>query len=262
MAIQIVYFSTSVTIKTSIILLYYRLFGVVRWFRILLACAETIVACYFVVCLFTAIFECSPVAYYWNKKIAHGSCIDETDFYRWNGVANLLIDFMILSLTFPMVWRLQISTRQKVTLSGVFLLGTFVFIASIVRVTTFEQLDPIDETYTGIAPAVWTEVEQSLGIVCACLPCLRPILGRFLAGSTFHGTAGTGNTDTMKSRDIELAKRGNESTAGFARLAEQQGGLPGTVNEVTAAGRGGRTGRNGIMKRESIELKYNVREDV
>ena len=130
------------------------------------------------------------------------------------------------------------------------------------RVTTFEQLDPIDETYTGIAPAVWTEVEQSLGIVCACLPCLRPLLGRFLAGSTFHGTAGTGNTDTMKSRDIELAKRGNESTAGFARLAEQQGGLPGTVNEVTAAGRGGRTGRNGIMKRESIELKYNVREDV
>lgn len=254
LAIQIFYFSTSVTFKTSLILLYHRLFGVVRWFRTLLICAECIVVCYFIVCLFTAIFECTPVAYYWDKNISHGTCINLTDFYRWNGVANLLIDFMILSLTFPMVWRLKISIRQKATLSGVFLLGTFVWVASIVRVTTFDQLNPADETYTGIAPAIWTEVEQSLGIVCACLPCLRPLLGHFFVGSTFHGTTAAGTTD-VNSRDIQLGKRGNESTAGFARLAEQQGDLPGTINEISAAGRGGAGGKDGILKEESFELR-------
>ncbi|CAD6565603.1 MAG: hypothetical protein ASARMPRED_007366 [Alectoria sarmentosa] len=264
LAIQIFYFSTSVSFKSSLILLYYRLFGMIRWFRTLLVVAECIVACYFIVCLFTAIFECKPVAYYWDKNIPHGSCINETDFYRWNGVANLLIDFMILSLTFPMVWRLKISTRQKATLSGVFLLGTFVFIASIIRVTTFGKLKPTDETFTGIAPAVWSEVEQSLGIVCACLLCLRPLLGRFFMGSNAHGTIANGTTDA-NSRDIELVKRGNESTAGFARLAEEQGDLSGTVNEIRAARRGGEgavRGKEGILKRESFELRYNAVEDV
>ena len=118
------YYSTSVTFKTSLILLYYRLFGVVRWFRRVLIFAETTVACYFFVCLFVAIFECKPVSFYWNKNIPGGSCINQTAFYRWNGVGNLLIDLMILSLTFPMVWRLQISFRQKLTLSGIFALGS------------------------------------------------------------------------------------------------------------------------------------------
>lgn len=81
-------------------------------------------------------------------------------------------------------------------------------------------------------------------------------------GSTFHGAIGTGNTDTINSRDIQLVKRGNESTAGFAKLAEQYGILPGTVNEVSAQGRGEGGGEDGILKRESFELKYNAREDV
>ena len=50
-------------------------------------------------------------------------------------------------------------------------------------------------------------------------------------GSTFHVNVTTGDTDATVG-DIQLVKRGNESTAGFARLAEQQGGLPGTVNEI------------------------------
>lgn len=110
-------------IKTSLLLLYYRIFGVVRWFRWLLAVAWIIVLLYYVIALFIAIFECTPVAYYWDKSITGGTCINQNRFYRWNGVANLLIDFMILSLTMPMVWRLNLEIRQKISLSCIFLLG-------------------------------------------------------------------------------------------------------------------------------------------
>ena len=123
MAKQLLYFSTSVAFKTSLILLYDRIFGLIRCYRYVLTLAESIVACYFLACVVAAVLECTPVSYYWDKSIRGGSCIDGTQFYRWNGVANLLIDFMILSITFPMVWGLNISLRQKVTLSGVFALG-------------------------------------------------------------------------------------------------------------------------------------------
>ena len=129
MGIQILYFSTSVTFKTSLILLYYRIFGIVRTFRSVCIMTEAIVACYFIICLFVTIFECKPVSYKWNKGIPGGSCINETHFYVWNGVANLLVDLMILCLTFPMVWNLKTNVRQKVTLSGIFALGTLYALA-------------------------------------------------------------------------------------------------------------------------------------
>ena len=123
MAIQLLYFSTAAAIKTSLILLYFRLFGVIRWFRWVLAFTEVIVALYFIVDLFVAIFECKPVAFYWDTSIKGGKCIDENQFYRWNGVANLLIDFIIWSLTLPVIWHLHLNIRQKLSLSGIFLLG-------------------------------------------------------------------------------------------------------------------------------------------
>ena len=206
MAIQILYFSTAVSFKSSLILLYHRIFGVVRWFRYMLVAAESIVACYFIVCLFVAVFECNPVSYYWDKANIRGSCINQTQFYRWNGVANMLIDLLILCLTFPMVWRLKIGTRQKVTLSSIFLLGTFVFAASIVRVVMFNQLKLQDEPYTNVEPAIWTVVEQSLGITCACLPTLRPLFGRLLFATT-HVRSSPGGT---RSGDLNLSKISNK----------------------------------------------------
>ncbi|KAL8947962.1 MAG: hypothetical protein Q9222_005809 [Ikaeria aurantiellina] len=122
-AILIMYFFSAMLIKTSLLLLYHRLFGVVRWFRWLLIAIWLVVALNFAVCLLVLIFECHPVSYFWDKSIKNGKCIDQNQFYLWSGVANLLIDFAVWSLTLPMVWRLQLSKRQKWTVSTVFLLG-------------------------------------------------------------------------------------------------------------------------------------------
>lgn len=77
MAIQLLYFCSAVSIKTSLVLLYYRIFGIVRWFRWVLAVAWTIVILYFIVDAFVAILECTPVSYYWDKNIRSGKCINE-----------------------------------------------------------------------------------------------------------------------------------------------------------------------------------------
>ena len=82
-----------------------------------------LVVLYAVIDLFVAIFECRPVAFSWDKTIQGGYCIKQADFYRWNGVANLLIDFIIWSLTLPVIWRLHMNVKQRLSLSAVFLLG-------------------------------------------------------------------------------------------------------------------------------------------
>ena len=118
------YFTSAVAIKTSLILLYYRIFGIHRWFRFELIAAWIIAMLYYIVDFFVGIFECEPVAYFWDKTIKGGTCINQSQFFRWSGVANLLIDFMILTLTIPLIWRLNLKVRQKASLSAIFLLGT------------------------------------------------------------------------------------------------------------------------------------------
>ena len=281
MAIQILYFCTSVTFKTSLILLYDRIFGIARPFHYTLIATWCIVASYFVACILTAIFECDPVSFYWNKSPTRpgggGSCIDETQFYRWNGVANLLIDLLILSLAVPMIWSLMLPARQKASLTAIFLLGAFVFIASVVRVTSFEKFQPDDLTYTGVAAAIWTDVEQSIGIVCACLPCMRPLFGRqmgFRAERT-SPSMGLGNTSSTTTRSINLAKLGNAGKKhdqwdrltvpdrdldGFARLGENPA-IMGTTTRATAERSGLEVGQGGILMTQSVNLKYNDLEN-
>jgi len=123
MALQIFYFCSAALFKSSLILLYYRIFGVSKGFRKALLVAWIIVLCYFVANLLAAIFECNPIAAYWDKSIPGGKCVNTVAFYRWNGVTNLLIDFMILTLPLPMIWRLSLKLQQKIALTALFLLG-------------------------------------------------------------------------------------------------------------------------------------------
>ncbi|KAI4276013.1 MAG: hypothetical protein LQ337_002788 [Flavoplaca oasis] len=236
---QLMYLATAVSVKTSLLLLYYRIFGVVRWFRYLLAAVWAIVLLYFIICLFVAVFECKPVAFYWDKSIENGTCIDQKRFYRWNGVSNLLIDFLIWMLTLPLVWRLHLSLRQKLSLSFVLILGLLACTASIVRVVAFDQVELEDITYTLVTASVWTATEQSLGIVCACLPTIRPLIAHF-----WKGVKNSNEDDAFRqktfSSSIPLSRptahhgvqhSTNTADDGFVRLTE---GLESGNSSVTA----------------------------
>ncbi|KAI4253431.1 MAG: hypothetical protein LQ352_003697 [Teloschistes flavicans] len=120
--VQTLYFLNATLTKVSLLLLYHRIFGVVKKFRLALWLAAFLVVAWWIATTILAFLGCTPFAYNWDKKIK-GQCVDLVMFFRWNGICNLVLDFLILLLPLPMVWRLSISARQKVELSGMFLLG-------------------------------------------------------------------------------------------------------------------------------------------
>ncbi|KAJ5651920.1 hypothetical protein N7507_009346 [Penicillium longicatenatum] len=181
MGIQLIYTLNAGLTKTSLLLLYHRIFGVVRGFRWALWAAGAIVIAWCIASTLGVIFGCWPISKLWDPSLP-GRCINIGAFGRWTGVANLLIDVLILCLPYPMAWRLQTSVRQKVILSGMFLMGTFVCFISVLRVTSFDYDTLGYSTYKNIEPATWSSIEQSVGIICACLPTLRPLF-RWLSGS-------------------------------------------------------------------------------
>ena len=239
---------------------------------------------YFLVDLFVAIFECRPVAFYWDQSIKGGSCINQVQFYRWNGVANLLIDFMIWSLTLPVVWRLKLSTRQKLSLSMVFLLGILyvslplIFqvhkdslavsacVASIVRVVAFNQVNPLDVTYTTAPAGIWTVIEQAMGVICACLPTTRPLFERLFPKARTTNSSGTDNTATRKPLEnyasrSSLRPLADTNMSGFERLDEEIALQPSSVytHASTNPNDGLPVVTNGIMKHQTVEQHYDKR---
>jgi hypothetical protein len=56
-------------------------------------------------------------------------------YYVWIvGILNILTDFMLLAIPLPMVLKLRVSPCRKILLVGLFSLGLFVIIATILRI--------------------------------------------------------------------------------------------------------------------------------
>lgn len=123
LAVQISYFLNAALTKISLLLLYYRIFGVVKYYRWALWGSGFLVTSYSIIFSFGTIFGCWPVAKFWIPEL-RGSCINKMEFARWNSVSNMILDVLVLCLPCPMVWRMQTTRRQKIILTGIFLLGS------------------------------------------------------------------------------------------------------------------------------------------
>ncbi|KAJ5263387.1 hypothetical protein N7478_010992 [Penicillium angulare] len=171
-----VYFILMVLIKCSILMFYRRTL-----------CIGTTVWVCLGICLSWAIgcaiafsVSCLPPSYFWEQyqDSTGGKCVTNLyAYYLGNAAANVFTDIMILFVPLPTIWRLQMRTSQKVFVSSIFLLGGFVCVASIMRIYYMSFLNSdVDVNWIMSDVYVWSTVEPSIGIICACLPTFKPLL--------------------------------------------------------------------------------------
>ncbi|KGO53572.1 Histidine phosphatase superfamily, clade-1 [Penicillium expansum] len=198
---QAFYKLTMNTTKMSILMLYLRIF-IQRWFRITCYVLLVIITSYMVGAFFASVFQCTPVARAWNKTIP-GSCIDITTNWYANAGFSIATDVIILTLPMYPLYKSKIILKRKIALMGVFALGAFVVVTSILRMQTldFSSTSP-DPTYD-IASSVWTMLEENVAITCACLPMMWMPLAR-LFPSFFSLDNGTDSYGTSASRSSDL----------------------------------------------------------
>lgn len=144
----------------------------------------------------TAIFQCTPVHYYWNRTIP-GHCVNDIDFYIALAATNTLTDIILLVIPMPTVWALKVSRSKKLALSGVFVLGAFVCTIALYRISTLPLINPNDITWSNTFAGLWTAIEGSVGVIVACLPSLMPIWRR-LRGRAAEDTGYSNRYDGSK----------------------------------------------------------------
>jgi hypothetical protein len=109
--------------KLSILGFYLRFFTN-RIERLITYMTMLVVAATFVATGFTTTFQCSPVAYQWDKSILGGKCINVLAFYRWMSFPNIATDIVGLLLPLPMIWRLHVTRHKKVGITIMFITGS------------------------------------------------------------------------------------------------------------------------------------------
>ena len=70
----------------------------------------------------TLLFGCTPLTKYWNVD-EPGHCISVIKSDYAYGAMNVASDAMIFILPLPMIWRLQLSVRDKIGITLVFMSG-------------------------------------------------------------------------------------------------------------------------------------------
>ncbi|KAF7631609.1 hypothetical protein AFLA_012464 [Aspergillus flavus NRRL3357] len=209
-AYVILYATTVPMVKLSVLLLYRRIFRL-TW--TLYFCAFLSIG-YAISVSTTISVACVPSSFFWTQwvyPLSGGYCrINLYQFYLWNGVANLFTDVIILCLPMPIVWSLQMPKGQKWAISGIFLLGGFVCVATIVRICAITKMkDSVDITWVIGDAMIWSNVEPCIGIVSACLPTLRPLL-RQIPQLRLWGMFGSSGL----SRDYKMTGEGTSGISG------------------------------------------------
>ena len=73
--------------------------------------------------IFSEIFECEPVAYFWDKTIKGGKCINSNYLSYGLTAANVATDIAVLLLPIPLLWTLQMKTHRKLAAIAILGLG-------------------------------------------------------------------------------------------------------------------------------------------
>lgn len=166
------------------------------------------------------IFQCMPIHAAWSATVDAGTkCIPLLTEFICAAPVNIVTDLAILALPIPVLTGMRLPSRQKTILVFTFALGIFVTIVDVVRIYYLQQAIgqvPIttgsedgvrfggqgDFAWNASLSLMWSAVEVNVGMTCACIPTLKPLVVRLLPamlydpdGSRTH-SSGKGATDS------------------------------------------------------------------
>ncbi|QSZ36882.1 hypothetical protein DSL72_006765 [Monilinia vaccinii-corymbosi] len=157
-----------------------------------------------IVLTFLNVFQCNPINAAWREDI-HGSCLSILTLYLASAPVNIITDLAILVLPIPVLTGMILPQKQKAILVLTFSLGVFVTIVDVVRIYYLQQAsnefqiptsvylrlgDGENFAYNASLAFMWSAVEVNVGIVCACIPTLKPLIKRILPAMIMdRGTA-------------------------------------------------------------------------
>ncbi|KAK3073517.1 hypothetical protein LTR53_004856 [Teratosphaeriaceae sp. CCFEE 6253] len=158
------------------------------WRRFLWA-AVVFLTCFAIACLGTLIFACVPVQAQWTPALRADpatKCFSNSTYSfigLFNAVVNICTDVLFAVLPIPIIVKLQVNLRTKITLALILSLGFFACAAGIIKANLQTKFIMAPDGYFKDSFNVWNMLELCLGIIAGSLPSLKPLFANLLAST-------------------------------------------------------------------------------
>ncbi|KAF2846363.1 MFS monosaccharide transporter-like protein [Plenodomus tracheiphilus IPT5] len=187
--------------KTSILLFYLTLSKTHKVFRWATITTLVVVNVGGLALTILNILQCRPIAAAWASPVPDtASCTNVVTIYLSSAPLNIITDMAILFLPMPILTSMRLPKKQKIILVITFGFGIFVAVVDVVRIaylqnaqrdtlqaaemqrsdTGNEQRNTGEFAWYASLSFMWSVVEINLGIMCGCVPALKPLVRRFL----------------------------------------------------------------------------------
>ncbi|KAF3154777.1 hypothetical protein TWF225_007298 [Orbilia oligospora] len=149
------------------------------------------------------------------------SCpLDQMTVLMAVGGVGIFTDVVIWLIPIPMVWQLQLNTRERVLAVCTFGVGLVACVGSVMRLVAIRRFlyygnedgndsrDPIN---------AWAVVEMNLALICACVPALRALVVKHVPRIISRTSDGT---------DVSKGSKGSSSYKGHGKpsiVSEEEG---------------------------------------
>ncbi|KAH8681898.1 hypothetical protein BX600DRAFT_447464 [Xylariales sp. PMI_506] len=203
--ITLLYFSEVFVLKLSMLFFYLRIFPG-RGIRRLILGTVAFDILFGIAFIVTAILQCRPISYNWTnwRGEGGGTCYNISAVAWANAAVSIGLDLFMLAIPLWQLRELKLHWKKKVGVAMMFCVGTFVTVVSVIRLASlveFHESTNLTWDYWGVA--LWSTVEITVGIICACMPSMRLILVR-LAPKVF-------DTSRIRPSNYYSSNRGKHS---------------------------------------------------
>ncbi|KAK3389692.1 plasma membrane protein Pth11-like protein [Podospora didyma] len=112
-------------------------------------------------------------------------------------ITDFVTDILIFCIPAPLIWRLNMSTANKLTAIAIFLLGSATIVASILRLVMQVQIVTVgfapdaDPILTSTQFLYWGMIECGVGIFATCLPVFQVLFRKLPWASLVQSVRGT-----------------------------------------------------------------------
>ncbi|GAD99801.1 MFS transporter, putative [Paecilomyces variotii No. 5] len=194
----VLYNPVLMAIKTSILVFYLTLTRTEKFFRWANYVTLAVVNVAGFALTFVNLFQCRPVSAAFTYPVpAHATCTDIVTLYLSSAPVNIITDLMILVLPIPILTRMRLPQKQKIILVLTFSFGFFVAVVDVIRIVYLQSastsrylsykaydtsyndsVEYSDFTWYASLAFMWTAIEVNAGMMCACVPSLKPLVSR------------------------------------------------------------------------------------
>ncbi|GAD96293.1 hypothetical protein AOR_1_1188084 [Paecilomyces variotii No. 5] len=146
-------------------------------------------------CALLYLLRCTPVQANWDTSI-HGKCFSirtANSYAIFAGIYSGIMDFVLATLPWKILWKLQMKRREKFGCGLAMSLGFFASISAFVKTSYLPYLNnTFDITYYSVNLLIWAGAETGVTIIAVSLPPLRALFTRIRSS---HGDSGGRDTD-------------------------------------------------------------------